>query len=222
MGCNNSTDSAVAQQSNAQSICWREDTVTKTLTSVNHNETEVDITHFSKELNPIGVGGFGLVRQVKKLTGPDKGVEYAMKSMSKDTILKRSSGAASVCTELRCLVLLSESPYVCRVYYAFQSPSHLFMVLELARGGDIRHCLRSTQRSRFSEAAARHIICQVLVALTHCHRLSILHRGMKLQFIHPGQHPYLHASIRCEAGEPADDGHWRGKAVRLRGGEDSA
>lgn len=177
MGCNNSTDSVVAQQPSVQAVCWREDAVTKTLTSVNHNEAEVDISHFSKDPDPIGVGGFGLVRQVRKLTGPDKGVVYAMKSMSKDTILKRLSGAASVGTELRCLVLLSDCPFVCRVFYAFQSQSHLFMILELARGGDLRHCLRSTQRSRFSESAAKHIICQVFMALSHCHRLSILHRG---------------------------------------------
>lgn len=177
MGCNNSTESTAIQQPHAQSICTRDETVTKTITSVNHNEAEVDISHFSKGQDALGVGGFGLVRKVTKLTGADKGIDYAMKSMSKDAILKRSSGAMAVSTELRCLVLLSDSPFICKIHYAFQSPSHLFMVLELARGGDLRHCLRATPKSRFSEAAARHLVCQIFAALSHCHQLSILHRG---------------------------------------------
>jgi hypothetical protein len=180
MGCNNSTESATIQQSQQhRSICWKDDTTgeTKTLTSANHNEAEIDISHFSKGQEALGVGGFGLVRHVTKVTGPDKGVEYAMKSMSKDAILKRTSGPSSVSTELRCLIMLTESQFVCRLHYAFQSPSHLFMILELARGGDLRCCLRATPKSRFSETAARHIMCQIFLGLTHCHRISILHRG---------------------------------------------
>lgn len=157
--------------------CFRDDTVTKSLTSFNYNELEVDITHFSRGNDALGLGGFGMVRLVKKLSGPDRGTEYAMKSMSKSAILKRSSGPAAVNTELSCLMLLADCKYSCQLHYAFQSASHLFMVLELAKGGDLRHCLRATPKSRFSEDAARHVVCQIFLALDYCHKVYILHRG---------------------------------------------
>lgn len=176
MGCTNSSELA-KEERQLVANCFKDDAVTKSLTSFNYNEVEVDISHFSRGNDALGLGGFGMVRLVKKLSGPDRGTEYAMKSMSKSAILKRSSGPAAVNTELSCLMLLVDCKYVCKLHYAFQSTSHLFMVLELAKGGDLRHCLRATPKSRFSEEAARHIVCQVFVALEHCHKVHILHRG---------------------------------------------
>lgn len=177
MGCASSNDAAKDGQDHISTVCWKEETVTRTITSFNYNEAEVDITHFSKGNEALGLGGFGIVRRAKKLSGKDKGTEYAMKSMSKDAIIRRTSGPSAVSTELKCLILLSNCKFVCQLHYAFQSPTHLFMVLELARGGDLRHCLRATPKSRFSEDAAKYLICQILLGLDYCHQASILHRG---------------------------------------------
>lgn len=186
MGCNSSSDNSAIQLHSHQhlylpakpsSLCWKEEAITKTVTTFNFNETEVDLTHFSKGYDALGVGGFGLVRRVRKYTGNDKGIDYAMKSMSKEAILKRTSGPSAVITELKCLILLSDCRYICRIHYAFQSPSHLFMILELASGGDLRCCLRATPQSKFSETTAKLLVCQIFLALEHCHRLNILHRG---------------------------------------------
>ena len=181
MGCANSTD---VIRNDQKAICWKDDCVTRTLTSFNYNETEIDITHFSKGSDALGLGGFGVVRMVRKLTGKDRGTEYAMKSMSKYAILKRSSGPCAVSTELRCLVMLADCRFICRLHYAFQSDAHLFMVLELALGGDLRYNLRATPRGRFSEEAAKNLICQIIVALDCCHRSSILHRGEYHRMLH--------------------------------------
>lgn len=72
----------------------------------------------------------------------DEGVEYAMKSMSKAAVLKRSSGLASVTTELKCMVQLQQSQYICKLRYAFQDGARLHMILEYASGGDMRHVMR--------------------------------------------------------------------------------
>jgi hypothetical protein len=157
--------------------CLKEKVSTRTVTTYNYNETEIDISHFSKANIVLGIGGFGMVRLARKLTGDDKGKEYAMKSMSKEAILQRTSGLSAVSTELRSLVMLSECKSVCRLHYAFQNSSHLYMVLELAMGGDLRYNIRTTPKSRFSEGAARHIIIQIFRALDYCHKASILHRG---------------------------------------------
>jgi serine/threonine protein kinase len=58
-----------------------------------------------------------------------------------------------------------------------QSDSHLYMVLDLARRGDLRHSLRASPNGRFSEKTAMHIFRQLLEALHCCHVQSILHRG---------------------------------------------
>lgn len=180
MGCANSNEAAKDVKDRASAMCWKEEGVTHTLTSFNYNETEIDITHFSTGQDALGLGGFGIVRRATKLSGKDKGTEYAMKSMSKDAIIRRSSGPNAVSTELKCLILLSGCKYICRLHYAFQSTTHLFMVLELARGGDLRHCLRETPNTRFSEDAAKFIICQILLGLDCCHKASILHRGLRI------------------------------------------
>ncbi len=216
MGCTNSSELA-KEEKHLGSSCLRDDSVTKSLTSFNYNEFEVDITHFSRGQDALGLGGFGVVRLVKKLSGPDRGIEYAMKSMSKSAILKRSSGPAAVNTELNCLILLADCKYACQLHYAFQSSSHLFMVLELAKGGDLRHSLRATPKSRFSEQAARHLVCQIFLALDHCHKTSILHRGTEQRNF---SHAYWfaahvsfslcvcsHTLCRREAGECVSDRH---------------
>ena len=180
MGCNYSTENiSLDKRSKARTgKPKRQETATHTLTSINCNEAEIDISHFSNCQEAIGIGGFGLVRKVTKISGTDKGVQYAMKSMSKEAILKRTSGPNAVITELKCLEKLTNSIYVSRIHYAFQTPSHLYMVLDLATGGDLRLCLRSLAIGKLSEDAARHVIVQTLLALSHCHQKSILHRGM--------------------------------------------
>lgn len=182
MGCANSNELA----SSHNTICWKDEEVTDTITSLNYNETEVDLSHFSKGIGTLGLGGFGMVRLVKKLTGRDKNKEFAMKSMSKDAILKRSSGPNAVMTELRALIMLSDCRFICNIRYAFQDSSHLYMVLELAPGGDMRFNLRAMSAMRFSEEASKNFICQIFTALDYCHRSSILHRGiLYTSFIYP-------------------------------------
>ena len=102
------------------------------------NSVEIDLSHFLyitkiRAGKTLGLGGFGIVRRVTKQTGEDKGAEYAMKSMSKAAILKRSSGPTSVMTELRALIMLQECQYITQIRYAFQDPKYLYIVLDLAK-----------------------------------------------------------------------------------------
>lgn len=129
-------------------------------------------------IHVIGVGGFGIVRCVQKRTGADRGVMYALKSMSKEAILTRTSGPAAVAAELHALMAVRGGPFVSQIQYAFQDEKHLFLVLELAEGGDMRCNLRARASGRFSEEETHNYTAQLLLALDHCHRQSVLHRGM--------------------------------------------
>jgi hypothetical protein len=143
----------------------------------NINKNEIDLSHFLVPESVIGIGGFGMVRQAIKVTGNDRNVMYAVKSLSKAVILKRSSGLAAVMTELRALALLVDSKFICNIHYAFQDERFLYMVISLGAGGDLRFALKFSPNCRFSESKAQFYIAQVILAISSCHAAKILHRG---------------------------------------------
>lgn len=169
-------NSSSSNSSSSSFNCCRQDETSSSSTSC-INEVEVDMSHFTKPKEILGIGGFGMVRRVTKITGYDSGKDYALKSMAKGMVLSRHSGCAAVMAELRALVILDDCDYICRIHYAYQDKSHLYMVLDYAAGGDMRYNLRKAPNFKYSENFARLVIHQVFLALDHCHRCSILHRG---------------------------------------------
>ena len=164
------------------------------------DEARIDLSCFAQPRRVLGLGGFGCVRETTKVAGKDKGKRYALKSLAKQAVLARSSGVSSVLSELRALAVLVDAPFVCCVHYAFQvrrmrfligllllnSPqlsrqddAFLFMVLDLAVGGDMRFNLKCAPYYRFSEMRARFYIAQVVLAVGACHGAAILHRDIK-------------------------------------------
>ena len=63
-------------------------------------------------------------------------------------------------------------------HYAFQDESYLYLVLDLARGGDLRYNL-SASGGRFSEERAKFYVAQVVLALDYLHQIGIIHRDVK-------------------------------------------
>lgn len=112
------------------------------------NDKEIDLSHF-RMLGVMGQGGFGVVRVGVKLSGGDAGTKYAVKCLIKRSILDRSSGPSAVLTELRALAIL-DSPYICNCHYAFQNKACLFLVLDLALGGDMRYNLKYSPKKSIS------------------------------------------------------------------------
>lgn len=148
-------------------------------TTAQINEAQVDLSHFSTAKEILGIGGFGIVRRIVKVTCADGNVNYAMKSMAKATILSRPNGTSAVLTELKALIAVRDCEFICKIHYAFQDPSFLYLVLEFAAGADMRYNLRKAPNHRFSESLSRLFIRQVIFALQHCHHCSILHRDIK-------------------------------------------
>jgi serine/threonine protein kinase len=73
-----------------------------------------------------------------KLSSSDAGTSYAIKSLNKESVLQRTSGLAAVHTELKALAILKDNKYICNVFYAFQDSQTLYLILDLAKGGDMR------------------------------------------------------------------------------------
>lgn len=136
----------------------------------------VDRSHYNFQ-HAIGSGGFGIVQYATKLSEPDKHKSFAIKSLSKASILKRKSGLVSIFTELKILSAISHV-FICNSHFAFQDATYLYLVLDLARGGDLRFNL-SISGGRFGESRTRFYAAQVVQALEYLHSLGVIHRDVK-------------------------------------------
>ena len=161
--------------------------------SVKDNDTIIGLDNFSPAKKVLGLGGFGCVRITRKLTGVDKNKLYALKSLSKNAVLLRSSGISSVMSELKALALLVDAAYICNVHYAFQDDVFLYMAIDLAEGGDMRYNLRISPNCRFKESRAQFYVAQLMLAVACCHSASILHRGnIHISKIRPPTYRYYY------------------------------
>ncbi|XP_063223699.1 ribosomal protein S6 kinase alpha-4-like isoform X2 [Bacillus rossius redtenbacheri] len=104
-----------------------------------------------------GVGAFGLVLEVRKKDGADAGAVYAMKRMRK----KDFRGARED--------LVRERDILC------QSRRHLYLVMELAAGGE----LRAHAGAGMGATSVQLCVAQLVVAVDALHALGYVHRDIK-------------------------------------------
>mmetsp|Transcript_14 Transcript_14/g.100 ORF Transcript_14/g.100 Transcript_14/m.100 type:complete len:501 (+) Transcript_14:158-1660(+) len=120
--------------------------------------------------DPIGEGSFGVVfRGVHNRTG----IERAVKCIDKQDVpdlgmLRREVEAQS----------LMDHPHVCRLVEYFETGSHLWLVTELCRGGELCGRLEAIQGG-LPEAEASLLMSQILRATLHCHSRAVIHRDLK-------------------------------------------
>ncbi|KAG8834882.1 Serine/threonine-protein kinase [Serendipita sp. 399] len=125
-----------------------------------------------KTVKVIGKGAFGEVRLVQKL---DTGKIYAMKSLHKNEMLKRDQ-LAHVRAE-RDVLAESNSPWVVQLFYSFQDPAYLYLVMEFLPGGDLMTML--IKYDTFSEDVTRFYMAECVLAIEAVHNLGFIHRDIK-------------------------------------------
>ncbi|OQR84502.1 RAC family serine/threonine-protein kinase [Achlya hypogyna] len=125
----------------------------------------------------VGQGGFGKVFLAKKVTEPHKDESYAMKVLKKQHVL--SSGLVNTTMAERKILTEISHPFVVKLYYAFQSESKLYLVMDYLSGGSLALHLR--RRRKFPEEWARFYGAEVAAAIAHLHHVNIIYRDAKLE-----------------------------------------
>ncbi|KAI0028462.1 AGC/NDR protein kinase [Vararia minispora EC-137] len=120
----------------------------------------------------IGKGAFGEVRLVQKT---DTGKIYAMKTLKKEEMLKKDQ-LAHVRAE-RDVLAESNSPWVVQLFYSFQDPTYLYLIMEFLPGGDLMTML--IKYDTFSEDVTRFYMAECVLAIEAVHNLGFIHRDIK-------------------------------------------
>lgn len=100
---------------------------------------------------------------------------YAMKILKKSE-LRRRRQVERTKTE-RTILAAVKHPFVVQLYFAFQSPAKLYMVMDFVQGGDFFTLMRKFKR--MPEDWVRIYIAEIAMALEHLHKMDIVYRDLK-------------------------------------------
>jgi cGMP-dependent protein kinase len=120
----------------------------------------------------LGVGTFGRVRLVKhKPTNK----AFALKAMRKQQVVATKQ-QSHVLNEKRILASM-DHPFVLRLMATYQDEGELYMLLELALGGELFSLL--AKRAPLSDKDARFYASQVVSIFNYMHGLKVIYRDLK-------------------------------------------
>eukprot|EP00179_Madagascaria_erythrocladioides_P005902 CAMPEP_0198312472 /NCGR_PEP_ID=MMETSP1450-20131203/3822_1 /TAXON_ID=753684 ORGANISM="Madagascaria erythrocladiodes, Strain CCMP3234" /NCGR_SAMPLE_ID=MMETSP1450 /ASSEMBLY_ACC=CAM_ASM_001115 /LENGTH=486 /DNA_ID=CAMNT_0044015417 /DNA_START=72 /DNA_END=1532 /DNA_ORIENTATION=+ len=126
-------------------------------------------------ISPIGRGGSGKVFLVEdKATGE----RLAMKVLEKAEVYESDGSMRHAIDERLLLEKCQGHPNIVQLKYAFQTEANLYLVTEFCEGGDLHMYLRR-MGGKLSEAHARQIAAEVVLAVNHVHSLGVVYRDIK-------------------------------------------
>ncbi|OMJ95896.1 hypothetical protein SteCoe_621 [Stentor coeruleus] len=139
------------------------------------NEEGINLDNF-EIIEEVGSGSFGKVFKVNKKYCDEI---YALKSLNKVTLRQRKQLKYAIA---ECKILKTiRHPYILPLYWAFQSDTHLFMVLEFCPLGDFSKLLSYLHHLTIPQA--KFYIAEIILAIEHLHSLDIIYRDLKPQNI---------------------------------------
>ncbi|NXX50188.1 CTRO kinase, partial [Tricholaema leucomelas] len=121
----------------------------------------------------VGCGHFGEVKVVReKVTGD----VYAMKVMSKESLLAQEQ--VSFFEEERSILSQSTSPWIPQLQYAFQDKKNLYLVMEYQPGGDLLSLLNRYE-DQLDESMVQFYLAELILAIHSVHQMGYVHRDIK-------------------------------------------
>lgn len=123
-------------------------------------------------IKSIGKGAFGNVYLSRKKTTGDV---YAIKRLNKQQAVLKNQ-LTHIKAE-RNILASTDSPFLIRSYFSFQTKDNLYLVMEYAPGGDVYSLLKNL--GCLDEEMARTYVAQIVLALGYLHKMNIIHRDLK-------------------------------------------
>eukprot|EP00929_Paragymnodinium_shiwhaense_P104902 TRINITY_DN6971_c0_g1_i1.p1 TRINITY_DN6971_c0_g1~~TRINITY_DN6971_c0_g1_i1.p1 ORF type:complete len:961 (+),score=250.06 TRINITY_DN6971_c0_g1_i1:149-3031(+) len=148
------------------SNCTMEDTL---------NAVKKDDIRSCEVCGALGEGSFGLVLLLRN---KESKIEYAFKGISKKQLAEENQ--MDMVKNERSLMLVLDSPFCVRLYRSFEDSNFVYLMLEVACGGELfdvyadRHLYGDVTHARFYWAS-------VCLALVHLHSKRIIYRDLKLE-----------------------------------------
>jgi serine/threonine protein kinase len=124
------------------------------------------------EFRVLGKGGFGQVKGVRKKA---TGNLYALKTQLKKKV-KEGKAEKLVKAEWGALQCV-ESDFIVKLHYAYHNEEALFLILEIATGGDLNYALKK-ERPMNPERARYYAGC-IVSGLGHLHKAGLVYRDLK-------------------------------------------
>ncbi|KAJ3220714.1 hypothetical protein HK099_004064 [Clydaea vesicula] len=143
----------------------------KERTFLRNRRTRMRVTNF-QIIKQVGQGGYGQVFLARKKD--DQNI-CALKKMSKQLLLKLGE-VQHILTE-RDILTRTDSPWLVKLFYAFQDSQNVYLAMEYVPGGDVRTMFCNSGVLR--EYSARFYIAEMLMAVSEIHKLGYIHRDLK-------------------------------------------
>jgi len=132
---------------------------------------------FYGKYEPKEVLGRGVSSTVRRCVEKETGDEYAVKIIDISEAEHGSDIMESTHSEIQVLRMVQGHPYVIELHGVFESETHIFLVFELLRQGELFDYL--TTVVTLSEKKTKHIMKQLFEALLHTHDKAVVHRDVK-------------------------------------------
>uniref|UniRef100_UPI003AACBAE4 SNF related kinase b n=1 Tax=Centroberyx gerrardi TaxID=166262 RepID=UPI003AACBAE4 len=120
----------------------------------------------------LGRGHFAVVKLARHVT---TGQLVAVKMIDKTKLDVMAT--SHLLQEVRCMKLV-QHPNVVRLYEVIDTPTTLYLVMELAEGGDLYDYILRHEGGVAERTAKRHF-AQIVRAVAYCHQLHVVHRDLK-------------------------------------------
>uniref|UniRef100_A0A0G4F4B8 Calmodulin n=1 Tax=Chromera velia CCMP2878 TaxID=1169474 RepID=A0A0G4F4B8_9ALVE len=131
------------------------------------------IGHLYKVYEPVGHGKFSTVyRAVHKRTE----TEFAIKMIDKSRVSARDR---ELLRSEMAIIRLLRHPHVIHLHEILDTKKHLYIVMELVRGGMLHDLLVKTGNGGLPELFVNRIVRQLLQTVLYLHSCGIVHRDLK-------------------------------------------
>ncbi|XP_049929267.1 SNF related kinase b [Epinephelus moara] len=120
----------------------------------------------------LGRGHFAVVKLARHV---NTGQLVAIKMIDKTKLDVMAT--SHLLQEVRCMRLV-QHPNVVRLYEVIDTPTTLYLVMELAEGGDLYDYILRHEGGVAESTAKRHF-AQIVRAVAYCHQLHVVHRDLK-------------------------------------------